>query len=89
MAQPGEGKGQIALGGRQTGPVAGCILFAHDAIADIATADVGKHPGDGLRCGTYGKPFPCTVCGLRGQKLQKHELLANLPQNAFCHKRLF
>ena len=71
MAEPREGKGQIALGGRRTGPVAGCNLFAHIATADVATADVGKQAGNGLRRGTHGKPFPCTVCGLRGQKSYK------------------
>jgi hypothetical protein len=44
-------------------------MFAHNATADVATADVSKQAGNGLRRGTHGKPFPCTVCGLRGQKL--------------------
>jgi hypothetical protein len=62
----------LLLGGRQTGPVAGYNLLAQDATARIAIANVptatvgGKQAGNGLRCGTHGKPFPCTVCGLRG-----------------------
>ena len=71
MAQPGEGKGQIALGGRRTGPVTGRNRFAHIATADVATADVGKQAGNGLRGGTHGKPFRCTVCGWREQKTFK------------------
>src|SRR5208337_4362507 len=68
MTRPRDRKGQIALGGRRTGPVTGYNMFAQYATADVATADVSKQAGNGLRRGTHGKPFPCAVCWLREQK---------------------
>jgi hypothetical protein len=53
MAQEGMGKGQKAAGSRR-GPLAGHILFAHNATARIADANIGKQAGNGLRRGTHG-----------------------------------
>jgi hypothetical protein len=86
MSQQGSGKGWFALDGRQTGPEAGDNLLAHEATARIATANISKQAGIGLRCGTHGKTFHCTVCVF---KRKKTTICLTVPIGRFGEHRSF
>jgi hypothetical protein len=60
--------------------MAGHILFAHKATADIADANLGKQAGDGIRRGTHGKSLSeHGVRILRGKKLRNGQNRTKTP----------
>ena len=66
--------------------MAGYKLIARNVTAYIAIAKVSKQAGNGLRRGTHGKPFPCTVCGMREQKNTKTETALTCFKNLFMRQ---